>query len=35
MLEDIFSIIEDSHGSERPLGVSNICDCLNLLCGRL
>ena len=34
VLKDIFSIIEDSDGSERPLSVSNICDCLNLLCGR-
>ena len=34
LLKDIFSIIEDSDGSERPLSVSNICDCLNLLCGR-
>ena len=34
VLKDIFSIIEDSDGSEGPLSVSNICDCLNLLCGR-
>ena len=34
MLQDIFSIIEDSDGSERPLSLSNIFDCLNLLCGR-
>ena len=34
MLQDIFSIIEDSDGSERPFSLSNICDCLNLLCGR-
>ena len=34
MLQDIFCIIEDSDGSERPLSLSNICDCLNLLCGR-
>ena len=34
VLQDIFSIIEDSDGSERPLSPSNICDCLNLLCGR-
>ena len=34
LLKDIFSIIEDSDGSERPLSVSNICDCLNLLCGK-
>ena len=30
VLQDIFSIIEDSDGSERPLSLSNICDCLNL-----
>ena len=23
-----------TYGSERPLSLSNICDCLNLLCGR-
>ena len=34
VLQDIFSIIEDSDGSERLLSLSNICDCLNLLCGR-
>ena len=34
MLQDIFSIIEDSDGSKRPLSLSNICNCLNLLCGR-
>ena len=34
MLQDIFSIIEDSDRSERPLSLSNISDCLNLLCGR-
>ena len=34
VLQDIFSITEDSDGSERPLSPSNICDCLNLLCGR-
>ena len=34
MLQDIFRIIEDSNGSERPPHPSNICDCLNLLCGR-
>ena len=34
MLQDIFCIIADSDGSERPLSLSNICDCLNLLCGR-
>ena len=27
-------IIEDSNQWERPLSVSNIPDCLNLLCGR-
>ena len=30
VLQDIFSIIEDSDGSERSLSLSNICDCLNL-----
>ena len=34
MLQDIFSIIEDSDGLERPLSLSKICVCLNLLCGR-
>ena len=34
MLQDIFIIIEDSDGSERPFSLSNICDYLNLLCGR-
>ena len=34
VLQDVFSIIEDSDGSERLLSLSNICDCLNLLCGR-
>ena len=34
VLQDIFSIIEDSAGSERHLSLSNICDCLNLLFGR-
>ena len=34
MLQDIFSIIEDSDGSERPLSLSKLCVCLNLLCGR-
>ena len=34
MLQDIFRITEDSDGSKRPLSLSNICDCLNLLCGR-
>ena len=34
MFKDIFSIIEDSDVSERPLSVSNICDCLNVLCSR-
>ena len=32
VLYDIFSIIEHSDQSERPL--SNIPDCLNLLCGK-
>ena len=30
VLQNIFSIIEDSDGSERLLSQSNICDCLNL-----
>ena len=34
MLKDIFSIIEVRDRSERPLSLSNILDCLNLLCGR-
>lgn len=34
MLQDILSIIKDGDGSERPLSLSNICDCLNLLHGR-
>ena len=34
VLQDILSIIEDGDGSERPLSLSNIYDCLNLLCGR-
>ena len=34
MLKDIFSITEHSDRSERPLSLSNIPDCLNLLCGR-
>ena len=34
VLQDIFSIIEDSDRLERPLSLSNIPDCLNLLCGR-
>ena len=34
VLKDIFSIIEDSNRSERLLSLSNIPDCLNLLCGR-
>ena len=34
VLKDIFSIIKDSDQSERPLSLSNIPDCLNLLCGR-
>ena len=34
MLQDILSIIEDGDGSGRPLSLSNIYDCLNLLCGR-
>ena len=34
MLQDIFSNIEDSDGSERPLGPSNIRECLNLLCDK-
>ena len=29
-LQDIFSIIEDSDGSDRHLSLSNICDCLSL-----
>ena len=33
VLQDIFKIIEDSDGLERPLSHSN-CDCLNLLCCR-
>ena len=31
VLKDIFSIIKDSDRSERPLSLSNIPDCLNLL----
>ena len=34
VLQYIFIIIEDSDGSERPFSLSNICDCLNLLCSR-
>ena len=34
VLKYIFCIIEDSDRSERPLSLSNIPDCLNLLCGR-
>ena len=34
MLQDIFSVIEDSDGSERPLSLSNIHDYFNILCGR-
>ena len=34
MLKDIFTIIEDSDWSERPLSLSNIPDCLKFLCGR-
>ena len=34
VLQDIFIIIEDSDRSERPFSLSNICDYLNLLCGR-
>ena len=34
MLKDIFGIIEDSDQSERPLSLSNIPDCLNLLWAR-
>ena len=34
VLKDIFSIIKDSDQSERPLSLSNIPDCLNLLSGR-
>ena len=34
MLQDIFSIIEDNDGSERPLSLSNIHDYFNILCGR-
>ena len=34
VLKDIFSIIEDRNRSERFLSLSNIPDCLNLLCGR-
>ena len=34
VLKDIFSIIKDSDRSERPLSLSNIPDCLNLLRGR-
>ena len=30
VLQDIFSIIEDSGGSERSLSLSNTCDSLNL-----
>ena len=30
VFQDIFNIIEDSDGSDRPLSLSNICDCLNL-----
>ena len=33
-LPDIFSIIEVSYGSEKHLSLSNIYDCLSLLCGR-
>ena len=32
--KDIFSIIEHRDQSERPLSLSNIPDCLNLLRGR-
>ena len=34
VLKDVFSITEDSDRSERPLSLSNIPDCSNLLCGR-
>ena len=34
MLQDIFSVIEDSDGSERPLSLSNIHDYFNILYGR-
>ena len=34
VLQDIFSIIEDSNRLERPRSPSNICGCSNLLCGR-
>ena len=34
VLKYIFCIIEDSDRSERPHSLSNIPDCLNLLCGR-